>query len=461
MRGVFKTRACQRQHEGTGSAAGFWIGIYLSLIVLPLAVLLLGDRPHGGGFWWDFSLALGYAGLAMLGVQFALTARFKRATAPFGIDIIYYFHRYLAAVAFVLLVVHAGILLGAHPEAVGRVDPRVAPGYMTLGWLALSAFTAIMLTSLWRKRLRIEYDHWRRWHVALAVIGIVMAVLHVEGSGSYLESPLKRGLWSTLALSCMALVVYVRLIRPWRLRRHAYRVAEVRRERGRCWTVALEPIHPPVLDYRPGQFAWVTLRASPFALHEHPFSFSSSPTRPGRLEFTIKELGDFTSKIGEVQPGETAYVDGPYGAFGIDRQPDAPGFVFIAGGVGIAPIISLLRALADRGDRRPLWLFYGNRRWDRIVFREELDALSKRLDLRVVHVLGEPPEDWRGERGFITREVLARHLPTEQAAQRPTQCKALCYLVCGPDPMIRLAERSLCELGVPLRQLRSEIFDLA
>lgn len=431
----------------------FWIGVYLALIVIPLGVLLLGERPRGGGFWWDFALVTGYAGLAMMGVQFALTARFKRATAPFGIDIIYYFHRYLASIAFVLLVGHAALLYVKYPEVAGRIDPRHAPAYMTLGWLGLIAFAAILLTSLWRKRLRIEYDHWRRIHIVLAVVGIVVAVLHVEGAGSYLASPLKRALWTLLAVSWLALAIYVRLIRPARLKRHPWRVAEVRRERGRSWTLALEPLDGQVPAYRPGQFAWVTLRASPFAMREHPFSFASSPTRPGRVEFTVKELGDFTSRIGQIQPGETAYVDGPYGSFGIDRQPQAPGFIFVAGGVGIAPIMSMLRALADRGDRRPLWLFYGNRAWDRVVFREELEQLRGQLDLTLVHVLGEPPEGWTGERGYITREVMARHLPADPSA--------LHAFICGPDPMIRLAERSLRELGLPLRHLHSEIFDLA
>jgi predicted ferric reductase len=437
----------------TKQSAVWWIGIYLCFVIIPLGVLLLGDRPRGGGFWWDFALALGYAGLAMIGVQFALTARFKRATAPFGIDIIYYFHRYLAAMAIALLVAHAGLLLVYHPEAIGRIDPRVAPAYMTLGWIGLLAFAALLVSSLWRKQLRIEYDRWRRIHVLLAVLGIAVAVLHVEGSGSYLGSPHTRGIWTLLALSWMGLVVHVRLVRPWRLGRDPYRVLEVRKERGRSCALALEPETPSTLDYQPGQFAWLTLRASPFALREHPFSFSSSPTRPGRLEFTVKELGDFTSQIGEVQPGEVAYVDGPYGAFGIDRWLDAAGFVFIAGGVGMAPIMSILRALGDRGDRRPLWLFYGNRRWDRIVFREELDALSEGLDLRVIHVLGEPPPDWTGERGVVTRDVLVRHLPENK--------QRLHYFICGPNPMIQLVEHGLRELDVPLRRLHSEIFDLA
>ncbi len=432
-----------------------WTGCYLALVFVPLGILLVGDRPRGGGFWWDFSLALGYAGLSMMGVQFALTARFKRATAPFGIDIIYYFHRYLAIIALVLLLAHAGILSAKYPGAAGSFDLREAPATMIWGWLGLIAFMAVLVTSLGRRLLRIEYDTWRRIHVVLAVAGVAMAVLHVFGSGHFLTSPIKRGLWTLLGASWLGLVVWVRLIRPAQLLKYPFRVVEVRPERGRSWTLTLEPEADgsAALDYRPGQFVWLTLDGSPFAMREHPFSYASSPTRSGRLEFTIKELGDFTQRIGQTRPGTLAYVDGPYGAFCIDRWPSAPGFVFVAGGVGIAPIMSSLRALADRRDGRPLWLFYGNRTWEGVVFREELAELSARCDLHVVHVLGEPPPDWECERGWITREVMARHLPENRV---DLEC-----LICGPTPMIRLVERGLRDLDVPLRQIHSEIFDLA
>lgn len=194
--------------------AAFWLGIYVLLVVAPLALLLLGERPRPGGFWWDFALALGYAALAMMGLQFALTARFKRATAPFGIDLIYYFHRYLASIATALLVVHALILLLRFPAAVGRIDFLSAPIHMSAGWVALFAFLALVASSLWRKRLRLEYDRWRRVHVVLAVIGLVAAFVHVLGSASYLEAPWKYALWAGLGAFWLGLVLWVRGLRP-------------------------------------------------------------------------------------------------------------------------------------------------------------------------------------------------------------------------------------------------------
>lgn len=431
----------------------FWLGVYALLVIAPLGLLLLGERPRPGGFRWDFALALGYAALAMMGVQFALTARFKRATSPFGIDLIYYFHRYLASIATALLVVHALILSLSFPTVVGRIDLIGAPIHMSAGWIAMFAFLALVISSLWRKWLHLEYDRWRRLHMVLAVLGLVAAFVHVLGSASYLEVTWKYAVWAGLGAFWLGLALWVRLLRPMRLLRRPWKVVDVRPERGRSWTVAVEPEDGRGFDYRAGQFAWLSLRASPFGMREHPFSIASSPSRPGRVEFTIKELGDFTRTIGSIQPGERAYVDGPYGNFGVEGYDDVPGLVFIAGGVGIAPVMSLLRWLADQKDPRPVWLFYGNRHVERIVFREEIEALRKQLTLTVVHVLGDPPEDWQGERGFITADVLNRHLPGQR--------DRLHYFVCGPEPMIRLSERSLDSLGVPLARLHSEIFDLA
>lgn len=205
------------------------------------------------------------------------------------------------------------------------------------------------------------------------------------------------------------------------------------------------------MRFAPGQFAWLTLGASPFALKEHPFSIASSAVRAGTIEFGIKAVGDFTRSVMNVSPGQKAFLDGAYGAFSTDRHPRAPGYVFVAGGVGIAPIMCMLRTLADRGDRRPLLLFYGNRRWERTLYREALDELAGGLNLRIVHILGEPPEGWDGEHGRLTQAMLERHLPADRAE--------LHYFLCGPAAMTQSAEKSLAALGIRSAQIHSELFE--
>jgi predicted ferric reductase len=126
-------------------------------------------------------------------------------------------------------------------------------------------------------------------------------------------------------------------------------------------------------------------------------------------------------------------------------------YVFIAGGVGITPMMSMIRTLADRGDKRPVVLFYGSKDWESIIFREELEALKERLNLTLIHVLEQPPADWTGEKGFINAEVFKRHLPPPYADHE--------YFICGPNVMMDAIEKTLGELDVPLWQYHSERYN--
>ena len=134
------------------------------------------------------------------------------------------------------------------------------------------------------------------------------------------------------------------------------------------------------------------------------------------------------------------------GAFTIGNRADM--HVLVAGGIGITPMMSMIRTLADRRDPRPLVLPYGSKDWESVTFREELEALRSRLDLRVVHVLAQPPEGWTGEHGHITADMFRRHLPPDHAAHE--------YFICGPDPMMDAIEAALAELRVPLSRYHSE-----
>jgi predicted ferric reductase len=348
-----------------------------------------------------------------------------------------------------ILLAHWAVFRVTASDALAPAAPWSARGYMTAGRAALALFALLVVSSLFRKALKLEYDRWRLLHAAAAALAVLLALWHVAGAGYYTAAVWERGLLFAYAAGWLALVVYVRVIRPWQVRGSPYQVVGVRTERGRSWTLTLEPVGHPGFRFSPGQFAWLTLRASPFCAKEHPFSISSSAARGDSLEFTIRELGDFTRTIGTIPVGEKAYVDRPYGSFTVDRHPHATGFLFVAGGVGIAPSMGMLRTLEERGERRPLWLVYGNDRWEDVLFREELVALEPRLDLDVVHVLRQPEEQWGGERGLVTREVLVRSLPP---ALQGTEC-----FLCGPEPMTDAVQEALQELGIPRRHVHVEM----
>jgi predicted ferric reductase len=214
------------------NSGGAWTAVYLGLVLAPLVVLFVGDPVPPGGFWWDLAIALGFAGLAMMSVQFILTARFKRATAPFGIDVIYYFHRYIAGMAFAIVLAHPAIILTANPDLVFYLNPLEAPWFMTVGVLSIVALTLVIVTSYWRGALGISYESWRVIHTGLAVAAVLLALLHVQGVGFYVAEPWKRGLWTVITLSWIGVIGWIRIVKPWRLLRRPYEVAEVRQERG-------------------------------------------------------------------------------------------------------------------------------------------------------------------------------------------------------------------------------------
>jgi predicted ferric reductase len=398
-------------------------------------------------------MGLGFAALALMAGQFLLTARFRRATSPFGIDVVYQFHRWLAVGGLTLVLAHYAILRVGYPATLGPWAPTEAPFHMTAGRAALALFAVLVVSSLWRRAFRIEYDRWRVAHAAMAITAIALTLVHVRGVGYYTGVLWTRTVIDLLAGSLVAVAAYVRIVKPTLSSTQPYRVTSVREERGDAWTLRMEPDGHEGLAFLPGQFGWLSLGRAPWRAAEHPFSFSSAPDDGGSVEMTIKELGDFTRTVRHTREGTVAYVDGPHGSFCVDLHPEAPGFFFLAGGIGIAPVMSTLRALDQRGDRRPLWLIYGNRQAERATFIEEIEALRARLDLRFTHVVQEPPEGWTGEVGLPTPELVARTL-----AEAPQGIH--CFL-CGPVPMGRMAEDALRGLGIPPSRVHVELFEMA
>jgi predicted ferric reductase len=428
----------------------FWIGLYLAISAAPFFILLLGETPPGRGFWREFSVGLGFMGLSMIGWQFFLTGRFKGITTPYGIDVVYHFHRLVSLIAFSFILFHPAIIIFSTPETIIFLNPLATPWWTASGMGGLFLFAVIIATSLFRMKFGLKYEHWRAIHGYLSVFAVSLSMFHIIGVNYYIQEPLKRWLWIFMATAWLLALIHVRAVKPLLMLFRPYTVEKVVRERGNSWTLSLKAVGHRGIDFKPGQFAWVTIGRSSFSIREHPFSFSSSSTNSGCIEMTIKELGDFTNRIGGILPGTRAYIDGPYGTFTIDMHR-SPGYVLIAGGVGITPIMSIMKTMRDRVDRRPLILFYAVKALDSATFFEEIENLKRSLNLRVVYIPEEVPEEWDGERGLITFEVMARYLPENRFDYG--------YFVCGPQPMQIEVRAALDKLGLPLEKVQSESFN--
>jgi predicted ferric reductase len=431
-------------------AAVTWLGLLLLLTLVPLAIAMIPPVPFRRALGIEFGVALGFIGMGLMCVQFLFSGRFARIGASFGTDNVLQLHRQVGIVGVLLVLAHPLVLILANPDFIVYFDPRVN----FLRALALSyvttAVTVLIVTTLWRERFHLSYEWWRLVHGLLALSIVFTGVVHGIQVGNYLDPLWKKVLWAGFASAAMYLVVHSRIVRPARARRRPYRVAAVETERGDVTILTLEPDGHKGLRYEAGQFAWITLRDSPFSLQQHPFSFVSAANAP-RVQFAAKALGDFTSTWKNLEVGARAYLEGPLGGF--TRKPHPTMGVFIiVGGIGVTPAISLLRTMRAEHSRHPAILLYANSNWEEVAFRDEIAELERQVRLKVVHVLSEPPKDWTGESGLLTREMLARHLPSN-----PNDSE---YFICGPEPLMDIAETSLRKLGVDWRRIYSERFKI-
>jgi len=204
--------------------------------------------------------------------------------------------------------------------------------------------------------------------------------------------------------------------------------------------------------FDPGQFLTVSVKGDGQEL-KRSYSISSSPCCQGWCEITVKHVagGRVSAYLHEqVRDGDLLNVSAPSGRFTF-RGKEAPSVVFIAGGVGVTPLMSSIRYLTDQSWPGEIFLIYACASRKDIIFREELEYLQQRHPtLHITITLSkEDLPDWQGARGYVTKELLLGAVP-DIAARR--------VHLCGPPPMMEAVKKVLAEIGVPTEQVKTELF---
>jgi ferredoxin-NADP reductase len=204
--------------------------------------------------------------------------------------------------------------------------------------------------------------------------------------------------------------------------------------------------------YLPGQFGFVSLSSAHVSNEEHPFTIASSPTQSDALEIVVRTTGDWTAQLPNLQPQDGVLFDGPYGLFGhlsISKQTE---IIMIAGGIGITPMLSMLRYMAESDDQRKITLLWSNQTPDHIVLPDAFEKLAAQLKgLHIVHVMTRASE-YSGERGRLDRSKLKRLL---------SGCsRSAAVMVCGPDHMMQDVRLHLVSLGFQRQMIFMERFVL-
>lgn len=428
---------------------------YVVIVLSPLIVVALLQPETDHSFVYTIGKNLALVGFAIFAMQFVLSARLKWIERPFGLNLLFSFHKTMAVVASLLVLSHPLFLILGGGKLSLVLGPEVK-WHIWLGRIALVGLLFHVLLASFRAIIRLNYETWRVVHNVVAVVFLPLAFIHSWNAGGDLQLPAMRVLWVTLFAGTTVAYFWHRVARPMTLRRQPYTVTDVRKEADGVWTVALAPPTGVVrFDFLPGQFHFLTLRrAAHLPVEEHHWTISSSPTEAGVLRSTIKESGDFTATIGETKPGDTAVVYGPFGRFSYVLHPEEKGLVFIAGGIGITPLMGMLRHMRDTRAERNVTLIYGNTSEPDIAFREELAEMERTgiASLKVMHVLSKPSPAWRGERGRLDEETVTRLCGPLDADRA--------FYICAPPAAMNQTIRMLRRAGMAAGRIHFERFSL-
>lgn len=370
-----------------------------------------------------------------------LSMRFSLVEKLFGgLDKVYALHKKSGKLAFYLMTAHFVFLLG-YGFASGKSFSRFwnwASPTVVIGLVAFVAIAALVAFSLYA---HIKHQ---RWVIVHRLFGWLLPVLLLHTL-----------LANAQVTHVMPLYIYMLLIAEvgfvsfiWRsvltifIHRYRYVVAEVTHVTPLITELVLKPTGIP-MSYTPGQFAYLSLISPGIDREAHPYSFTTGNNGP-YIRFVIKTLGDDTAHIKDVKPGSLALLEGPHGRFSLHNSKN-PRQVWIAGGVGITPFLSMARSLRP-GDKHRIHLFYGADKLDDAVFMKELIAIRKMLpdtfDFTLVN------REWSG---FVTADVVGKAIGDFTATD---------YFICGPPVMMKTLKKGLIAKGVTPEQLYTEEFSV-
>ena len=446
--------------NATGTAANrmeraLRIVAYFLVVLAPLILAAAGGDLAGAGTARIAGRAAALLGFSLLLLQPVLSSRWGWIERPFGLDRVLRFHRATGAVGAALLLAHP-FLLALASGSLRLLTSMDLPWYLVVGRAALLVLVLFALGALLHRALRLPFQWWMRAHNAFTPVVIAGAVAHSWAIHASFGSTVTRLLWIALGALSLFAYLHLTLYRRLRCRFRPYRVTSVKSDARGVWRLLLEPPGGRRrFQYLPGQFAFITLiRGRGLPAEEHPFTLASSPAGGPCLEIAPKELGDFTATIGETRPGDRVAVMAPFGRFSPLLHADHPGLVMIAGGIGITPMMSMIRYLRDRGVERRVQLVYGNRTEDDIAFRSELERIAageNPPELELTHVLSSPGPGWDGARGYVDRKLL------RGLVENPRETA---FYICGPPIMMRSVEAALLGMGARGDDIHSERFSL-
>jgi len=397
-------------------------------------------------FWLTIGQFTALTGYSLFCLNFLLSARLKFLEPFFaGLNRIYIFHHLVGVSAFILLLLHPLSILLSYLYISARAvlllfTPSLANFAVYFGIVAIVLFVTLLLITLYGK---LEYDTWKLTHKFLG-LALFLASIHVFFIGSTLSvsPPLKLYLFSLTILSLTAYSYRV-LFPRFLVKFLPYTVAAVRRLTPDILEISLAPASDRPFKFAPGQFIFVKPRLPGILGQSHPFSLTN-PLGAPKLTITPKMVGDYTGSLKLLKPKTPVLVEGPFGWFSYVHY-SYPRQVWIAGGIGITPFVSMATSLIHFPALQDIHLYYAVKDSAEAVYVKVFTALAKSDPRFHFHL------HTSASQGRLTAEKISRDLPDLISRE---------VFVCGPPPMMKSLRTQLRALGLKNSHIHSEEFSL-
>ena len=400
--------------------------------------LLFSNNPG------DFFIALGrLSGLLaefFILIQLLLISRFSSIEREYGFDKLISIHKKVGFSLGIFIISHPLFLTIGYAKSNNISFIKQFLNFQN-SWEgvfgATLAFIIIILISIFsikKIRSKVPYEVWYFAHLPL-YIAFAIAFGHQINTGDMTNG------WAILYWFILNIIVFLilisyRFIKPlYYFYKHKFIIEKIVKENKDVYSIYISGKNMNQFKFQEGQFATLIFLQKNMFFH-HPFSFSNA-FNGKNIRLTIKSSGDFTSKINNLKTGTHVWIDGPVGTFTLQNAINKK-YLFIAGGIGISPIFSLIKSIKDTSDA---FLLYSNKTEENVVFKDEIIQSGINTSF------------------FYTDQGIQNRIDIKKIEQVCPDYKKRDIYICGPTKMTINLVKNLKSNGLSSEQIHFEKFD--
>jgi predicted ferric reductase len=415
------------------------------LAILPLIYLILIDPNRFSSAVLALN-SLGkmsaLCGAILFSITLMLQTRIVAIEKLFGgLDKAYKAHHILGSTSFLLLLFHPLFLAAMYGLTSMKSGALfLLPGGTIAINFGIYALVAMILFLIFTFFVSLSYEKWKFTHQFMAV-AFLLASVHMFFISSDIQTylPLRIYFIVFIILGLFA-IAYRKWLWRYLGKRHSFKVSDVKMLSETIIEISFSPLKK-MPKFTAGQFVFVKFLSPKISQECHPFTISSGSNEPN-LRLSIKKLGDFTSTLNKVQKNTKAVIEGPFGVF-CPSLYEHKKQVWIAGGIGITPFLSMARSLEEK-DTRNIVMIYSVVSKEEALFLQELQEVGTKVKgFKVIPYYAK-------EQGFLTMDYVGK-----QAVLKENE-----IFICGPPPMMTGLKKQAKKIGIKPSRIHMEEFTL-